>query len=91
MAKLKKIRITLAVKLLLMFLTVLIVANISFGKVAYTQASDGMTKSVYSQIDTVSSDVVNQIKSINDRHFQMLHALAEITALKDEKLSLAEK
>ena len=89
--QLKKIRITLAVKLLIMFLTVLIIANITFGEVAYKEASAGMTKSVYAQIDSTSTDVVNQIKAINDKHFQTLHSVAELALIKDEKVSLKDK
>ena len=91
MAKLSKIRLTLAVKLLIMFLTVLIIANITFGEVAYRKASAGMTQSVYSQIDAISTDVVNQIEAINNKHFTSLHFLANLSFMKDETVSLEEK
>ncbi len=91
MAKLGKLRITLTAKLLMLFLTVLIVAIVIFGEIAYKEASAGMKQGVYNQIDAKAADVVNQIQAINDRHFQMLHALAEVSILKDEKVSLADK
>ena len=86
-----KLRISLAVKLLVMFLAVLFVANIIFGEVAYREASVGMTRSVYSQIDSLSWDVVHQIQAINDKHFQTLHSIAELAIMKDETVSLADK
>ena len=91
MAKLGELRISLTAKLLLLFLSVIIVAIVFFGEIAYKTASSGMQQGVYNQINGVSSNVVNQIVAINERHFQMLHALAEITDLKDETIPLAEK
>jgi methyl-accepting chemotaxis protein len=91
MAKLGKLRISLTAKLLMMFLTVLLVAIVIFGEIAFKTASTGMQQGVYNQINGVSSTVVNQIVAINQRHFQMLHSLAEITDLKDESIPLAEK
>ena len=91
MAKTSKLRISLAVKLLIMFLTVLISANITFGEVAYREAAVGMTRSVYSQIDALSADVVNQISAINEKHFQTLHSMAELAMIKDENISLKDK
>ena len=91
MAKLGKLRITLTAKLLMLFLTVLIVSIVIFGEIAYKEASAGMKQGVYNQIDAKAADVVNQIQAINDRQFQMLHALAEVSILKDEKVSLADK
>ena len=91
MSKISKVRLTLAVKLLIMFLTVLIVSNITFGEVAYKQASAGMKKSVYDQIDAVSTDIVNQIQAINEKHFTSLHFLAGLEVMKDESISLKDK
>ena len=91
MAKIGKLRLKLAVKLLIMFLTVLIIANLTFGEVAYKEASAGMTKSVYNQIDAISTDVVNQIAAINEKHFTSLHFLADIAVIKDENVSYIEK
>ena len=50
-----------------------------------------MTENVYNHMDAVSTDVVNQIAGINQRHFQTLHSLAELAIIKDEKISLADK
>ena len=91
MKKNGKFRLTLTLKLLMMFLIVIIAACFSIGTIAYRSASKGMTENVYNHIDAVSTDVVNQIAGINQRHFQTLHSLAELAIIKDEKISLADK
>ncbi len=91
MAKIGKLRVTLTVKLLVMFMVVVIVSSISVGMVSYRNAAKGLTESVYTRIEAVSNDVVNKVTAINQRHFQTLHALAELTIMKDEKASLADK
>ena len=91
MKKNGKFRLTLTLKLLMMFLIVIIAACFSIGTIAYRSASKGMTENVYNHMDAVSTDVVNQIAGINQRHFQTLHSLAELAIIKDEKISLADK
>ena len=91
MSKFSKIRLSITAKLLLLFLSVFIISIVVFGEISYKEASTGMTESVYNQIDATTMDVVHQIEAINQRHFQMLHSLAEITAMKDESVSLADK
>jgi len=91
MPKVSKLRVALPVKLLVMFITVILVVSFMIGVISYKTASGGMTRSAYSQIDSVSQDVVNQITSINGKHFQTLHALAELAFIKDEDVSLEEK
>ena len=91
MKKKGKFRLTLTLKLLMMFLIVIIAACFSIGTIAYRSASKGMTENVYNHMDAVSTDVVNQIVGINQRHFQTLHSLAELAIIKDEKISLADK
>ena len=86
-----KLRVTLTIKLLIMFLAVILFTSITIGSVSYRTASKGMTQSVFSHIDAVSTDVVNQIDAINKKHFQTLHSLAELTIIKDENASLEEK
>ena len=91
MAKEGKLRVTLTVKLLVMFLLVAVISSLSVGIVSYKNASMGLTQSVYTRIDAASSDVVNKIVAINQRHFQTLHALAELSIMKDENATLEEK
>ena len=91
MAKLKKMRISLTAKLLMLFLSVLIIAVVVFGEIAYKEASAGMTDSVYKQINAISTDVVNQIEAINHKHFTSLHFLADLTFMKDETISIEDK
>ena len=87
----KKTKFSLTLKLLLTFLSVVFVINFWIGAAAYKIASKGMTESVYREIDILSTDVVHQIQTINEKHFQTLHSLAEIDLLKDPSVSLAEK
>ena len=91
MANKGKLRVTLTVKLVVMFLVVTIISSISIGIVSYKNASKGLIQSVYTRIEAASIDVVNKVVAINERHFQTLHALAELTIIKDENASLQEK
>ncbi|MBO4387673.1 MAG: methyl-accepting chemotaxis protein [Treponema sp.] len=91
MSKVSKLRVALPVKMLVMFITVILVVSFMIGVISYKTASGGMTRSAYSHIDSVSQDVVNQIASINRKHFQTLHALAELAFIKDEAVPLEEK
>ncbi len=91
MGKAQKMRITLTLKMLMMTLTVLLVASLTIGTIAFRTASRGMTASVYTQIESKADDIANQISAINERHFQTLHSLAEVAVFKDEKVSLADK
>ena len=91
MSKVGKVRLTLTVKLLMLFLGVVLAISITIGSVAYKTASGGMTKSVYNHIDAVSSDVVNQIAAINKKHLTSIRFLANLKFMKDEKIPLAEK
>ena len=91
MAKKSKLRVMLTVKLLVMFMIVVIISSLSIGIISYRNASKGLVQGVYTRIDAVSTDVVNKVVEINKRHFQTLHALAELTVIKDENASLAEK
>jgi methyl-accepting chemotaxis protein len=91
MAKKSKLRVMLTVKLLVMFMIVVIISSLLIGIISYRNASKGLVQGVYTRIDAVSTDVVNKVVEINKRHFQTLHALAELTVIKDENASLAEK
>ena len=91
MKKMNKIRLTLTAKLLLLFLSVFFIAIIVFGEIAFKEASAGMKVSVYNHIDAVSTDVVNQIVSINQKHLQTLHVVAELDMIKDENVSMLDK
>ena len=68
MGKSNKMRVKLTVKLLLMFLSVVLIIGLAIGIVAYRTSSKGMKQSVFSHIDAVSTDVVNQIIDINEKH-----------------------
>ena len=91
MASKNKLRVTLTVKLLVMFMVVTIISSLSIGMVSYRNAAKGLTQSVYTRLNAASIDVVSKVMEINKRHFQTLHALAEISTIKDEYASLEEK
>lgn len=91
MSRISSLRVSLTIKLLVMSLTVLIVANVILGTVAYKISSVGMKQSVYSQLGATSSDIANQIAAINQKQFNALHFLAEQAFIKDESISLEEK
>jgi len=86
-----KLRVTLTVKLLIMILAVILFTSITIGAVAYSTASKGMTQSVFSHIDAVSSDVVNQIVGINEKHLTSIRFIANLDFMKDETVPLADK
>ena len=88
MAKKSKLRVMLTVKLLVMFMTVVIISSLLIGVISYRNASKGLIQGVYTRINAVSMDVVSKVVEINKRHFQTLHSLAELTVIKYENASL---
>lgn len=87
MANKGKLRVTLTVKLFVMFIIVTVFSSISVGMVSYKNAAKGLTESVYTRIEDASAAVVDKVVAINEKHFQTLHALAELTIIKDENAS----
>ncbi|MCR5762056.1 MAG: HAMP domain-containing protein [Treponema sp.] len=84
-------KISLRVKLLVLFLSVVLVANITLGLIAYRLASKGMTTNVYNQLTTASKYLTTQVSDSNEKQFNALHFLAEQDFMKDESISLKEK
>ncbi|MBO7421651.1 MAG: HAMP domain-containing protein [Spirochaetaceae bacterium] len=91
MAENKGMRVRLAAKLLIMYLAVGATVSVSIGTISYRTAEKAMTKNVYDNMDALAIDVAHQIDAINKRHFQTLHALAELSIMKDESVPLATK
>ena len=87
----QKFRVRLAAKLLVMYLAVGATVSVSIGTVSYRTAEKAMTKNVYDNMDALATDVAHQIDAINKRHFQTMHVLAELSMIKDENVSLADK
>lgn len=87
----QKFRVRLAAKLLVMYLAVGATVSVSIGTISYRTAEKAMTKNVYDNMDALATDVAHQIDAINKRHFQTLHALAELAIMKDESVPLATK
>ena len=65
----KNLRLPLAAKILIMVLAVVIVASITIGVVSYRIASKNLAKTVYAQIEAISSGLCKQIDGINEKHF----------------------
>jgi len=87
----KKNYVPITVKMLIMFLSVLIIVTLLLGTIAYRISSKGMTNSVYNHMNAISTDIANQIAAINERHFQTLHMVAQLDVIKDESASLERK
>ena len=87
----QRFRVRLAAKLLVMYLAVGATVSVSIGTISYRTAEKAMTKNVYDNMDALATDVAHQIDAINKRHFQTMHVLAELSMIKDENVSLAEK
>ena len=91
MAENKGMRVRLAVKLLIMYFAVGATVSVSIGTISYRTAEKAMTKNVYDNMDALATDVAHQIDAVNKRHFQTMHVLAELSMIKDENVSLADK
>ena len=74
----KKIRLTLTVKLLALFLPILVAASVLIGLMSYRTASNALTQNVYEKIDAVVTDVSHQIDAINKKHFTSIRFLANL-------------
>ena len=91
MSKKNSVKFSLTIKLLIIFLSVVIVANFVIGSVTYKISSKNLTQSVFNHLSAVSDDISNQIAAINKKHFTCLHFLAEEDFMKDESTTLQEK
>ena len=87
----KSLRVSLSIKILIMFLAVILTATITIGAAAYSTSSSGMEKSVDNHFTAVATDVANQIAAINEKHFTALHFLAELECMKDDSVPIEEK
>ncbi|MBQ6566489.1 MAG: cache domain-containing protein, partial [Treponema sp.] len=87
----KSARVSLTAKMLVMFLSVVLVVTIAIGSIAYVISSRNLTKSVFSQLSAVTDDIVHQIEAINEKNLTSLRFLAELDAVKDENIPLQEK
>lgn len=84
-------RVSLTVKLLFIFLSVVLVSNALIGILSYRISAKGLTQSVTSHLDTVAENIGNQVLSVHERHFQSLRAVAALQFIKDESIPLEEK
>lgn len=91
MEKKSSARISLTAKMLIMVLSVVLVANLVIGFIAYQISSRNLTKSVNNHLSAVSDDVVDKIVAINEKQLTAVRFLAELDFMKDENASLEEK
>ncbi len=84
-------RVSLTAKMLVMFLGVVLLATISIVAVAYVISARNLTKSVNAQLSAMTDGVVSQVRDINEKNLTALRFLAELDAVKDENIPLAEK
>ena len=91
MSKKQSARITLTIKMLMIFLSIVLVANLVIGTITYHIAAQGMTESVNRHLTAVATDLATQVADVNTKQFTALHFLAAQDFIKDENLSLVEK
>ncbi len=82
---------SLAVKLLVIILCIVLASNLILGIISYTNAKNALSYSVKQTLDAVADKAVVQIFQENDKEFQLLRSLAALPFVKDESLSLEEK
>ena len=87
----KSLRVSLSLKMLIMFIVVILIASVTIGVVAYKTSSTGMEESVDNHFTAMATDVANQIAAVNDKHFTALHFLAELECMKDDSVPIEEK
>ena len=87
----KSLRLSLSIKLWIMFLSVLIIATVTLGIVAYRVASESITENVHNRLNSISEDVADKVTDLNSKHFTALHFLAEQEFIKSEDVPLTEK
>ena len=87
----KSLRLSLTIKLWVMFLAILVISTITLGIVAYRIASENITENVDNRLTAVAADIADKVSDLNSKHFTALHFLAEQEFIKSEEVSLAEK
>lgn len=91
MSKKQSARITLTVKMLAAFLSVVLIANLVISTIIYRISVKGITESVDRHLTSVATSLASQVADLNNKQFTALHFIAEQEFIKDESLSLAEK
>ncbi len=84
-------RVSLTAKLLVMVLAVVLIATVTIGTLAYKISANSLTKSVNAQLTALTDGVVSQVRDLNEKHLTSIRFLAELDAVKDENIPLAEK
>ena len=91
MSKKQSARVNLTIKMLMIFLSVVLIANLVISTITYRISAKSMSESVNRHLMAVAADLATQVEDINAKQFNSLHFLAAQEFIKDENLSLADK
>ncbi len=91
MSKKQSARVNLTIKMLMIFLSVVLVANLVISTITYQISAKGMRESVNKHLTAVADDLANQVAALNSKQFTAMRFLAEQEFMKDESVSIEEK
>lgn len=82
-----------SLKTKIVFLTafLIVASNIILGLIAYNTSRPALESSIKNVINGLSDNVSSKIIAQNERIFEMLEAMAELSIMKDEEAALSEK
>ncbi|MDD7013386.1 MAG: methyl-accepting chemotaxis protein [Treponema sp.] len=87
----KNIFQSLKFKLVLLFVAVILAANIVLASFSYKMAKNVLTETVRDEMKTVADKTANDIHNMNEIEFAALRALAALPFVKSDELTLEEK
>ncbi len=82
---------SLKAKIIVMMASLVIISNVILGMIAFNTARPALEKSIGQNLKEVTDNVSNKLIAQNERIFEVLEAVAEISAMKDENTSMLEK
>ncbi len=82
---------SLKAKIIVMMASLVIISNVILGMIAFNTARPALEKSIGQNLKEVTDNVSNKLIAQNERIFEVLEAIAEISAMKDENTSMLEK
>lgn len=82
---------SLASKLLILILGIVLASNLILGIISYSNAKGALTYSVEQTLEAVADKAAVQIFQENDKEFQLLRSLAALPLIKDEDVPLSQK
>lgn len=90
-ANLSKKLQSLKAKIIVMMASLVIISNVILGMIAFNTARPALEKSIGQNLTEITSNVSNKLIAQNERIFEVLEAVAEISAMKDENTSMLKK